>query len=395
MPPRRPTRQRAFQQTQFKRNKPTKRHFLKNFITQQPKRKRLYAHSQPLQDTNNGTVVRVIIGLLLLHVVVIGGVLLHDQLDKSSKAPDFEQKSRSAEATALAQPITSNTADSTPPASEIGKGRKATLDAETSTILAPVKPSPSPAPQAETQQASGSTVREVTAVVVSPKPPTGKKPTPAETTPKAVIDPRESNKSEHQRRAELRPTTYKITAPEHLKDIAIKFNVSEQELRRANPSIIGSEQLYVGQSIIIPKPGQASTSPAGVAAYPNTDTQQEGVDIIIEMGPYVDSPSTETGASAKPAVAEAKPDQQTEPREIVAITDDDSILPNPPPRSTDPKPKNTRKTISYTIKKGDTLSAIAKHHKMNLNDLLRLNSIPKSRAGRIKPGQKIKVLPKR
>jgi LysM repeat protein len=47
--------------------------------------------------------------------------------------------------------------------------------------------------------------------------------------------------------------------------------------------------------------------------------------------------------------------------------------------------------MSYKVKKGDTLSKIAKAHGMSLGELLKLNNIPTSKADLIYPGQAIKV----
>lgn len=53
------------------------------------------------------------------------------------------------------------------------------------------------------------------------------------------------------------------------------------------------------------------------------------------------------------------------------------------------KSSNTSATSSYTVKSGDTLSAIAAKHKMSLSDLLKKNDI--SSSTRIFPGDKVKV----
>ena len=47
--------------------------------------------------------------------------------------------------------------------------------------------------------------------------------------------------------------------------------------------------------------------------------------------------------------------------------------------------------MSYKVKKGDTLSKIAKAHGMSLGELLKLNNIPTSKADLIYPGQSIKI----
>lgn len=47
--------------------------------------------------------------------------------------------------------------------------------------------------------------------------------------------------------------------------------------------------------------------------------------------------------------------------------------------------------MSYKVKKGDTLSKIAKEHNMSLEELLKLNDIPRDKANHILVGQAIKV----
>lgn len=56
------------------------------------------------------------------------------------------------------------------------------------------------------------------------------------------------------------------------------------------------------------------------------------------------------------------------------------------------KPKLNPKTNTYSVKKGDTLSAIAKRNNMSLNELMRLNNISADKADYIQIGQKL-ILP--
>ena len=47
--------------------------------------------------------------------------------------------------------------------------------------------------------------------------------------------------------------------------------------------------------------------------------------------------------------------------------------------------------MNYKVKKGDTLSKIAKEHNMSLEELLKLNGISRDKANHIVIGQNIKV----
>jgi LysM repeat protein len=47
--------------------------------------------------------------------------------------------------------------------------------------------------------------------------------------------------------------------------------------------------------------------------------------------------------------------------------------------------------MSYKVKKGDTLSKIAKENNMSLDELLKLNGISKDKANDIRIGQEIKI----
>ena len=52
------------------------------------------------------------------------------------------------------------------------------------------------------------------------------------------------------------------------------------------------------------------------------------------------------------------------------------------------KPSNTIKSISYTVRNGDSLSRIASRYRVSVNDLHRWNSL---KGKYLQPGQRIKV----
>ena len=75
----------AFHNTDLGRSKP-KRHFLKTFVDSNLKQpRRLHSDTGLVVDrTSPATVIRVILGLIVLHLVIIGGVMARGSIAKSN-----------------------------------------------------------------------------------------------------------------------------------------------------------------------------------------------------------------------------------------------------------------------------------------------------------------------
>ncbi len=408
----RPTRQRAFQQSRFMRSKPTKRHFFQSFTTQRSARSRLYVQASPIQEVSSSkTVVRITLGLLLLHVVIIGGVLVHENMGKSTQVtPEFSKKPDAVGPGELSSTpeVTSTTVAKKPtPAvapSAIATARDATYQATPQEVLPPPPsdiaissiPPANPANPSDSATAGDSAPVELVAVVDTPGQNAAL--TAVDTTPRAQITV-SSNASAHQRRQAQRGN-YKTSAGETWQHVAAKHSISESALKKANPEMLHYENLYPGAVLVIPssstpppQPPPFRPSGANNGAAAATTGQR---DLIDRMDPtYIDPVEllileAEKNKSTNTADSTAEPSQPTPP------ADEPSVAPTREVVAEVEKPeKSPAGTSVYSIRRGDTLSRIAKRHGMTLNALLKLNNIPKSRAGRIKPGQKVKVITKK
>ncbi|MBR2145296.1 MAG: hypothetical protein IJ956_07130, partial [Akkermansia sp.] len=77
----------TFRNSDLGRAKP-KRHFLKTFVDENLKEKRHYSDTGLVVDrTSPATVLRIIFGLIVVHLLVIGGVMLRGNITKSNSGP--------------------------------------------------------------------------------------------------------------------------------------------------------------------------------------------------------------------------------------------------------------------------------------------------------------------
>ncbi len=291
--------------------------------------------------SSNSTAVRIILGLLLLHCVVIGGILIHEHIkgdaEKTAKATNAPP-STGVPKKATPQPRSAGTV--TQPIST-----ETRLATETTSPINPRDLTPSPVrPDVTVEpEEDGQTI---TSIVVSEE----ATPTPTPAQPEeiiAVVDTEIDSLVVRERTNTRRTTpptepvkepsvTTSVVAPEavvsqpreHLivsgdvwETVAPKYGVTVAALKKANPKAAARPYLYTGDRLFIP----AST------------------------------------------------DGATTLEEVIAV------------------PEEQPSSAVYVVEEGDTLSSIARRHKMSLAEIIALNKFSQKQANRLRLGQKIQV----
>lgn len=160
---------------------------------------------------------------------------------------------------------------------------------------------------------------------------------------------------------------HKVKKGESLGTIASRYHVTTTQLRKWNG--MRSSTVHSGQSLIV-KPAvkapattvkpDAPKSDAAPADNTNTDTKADGNDVDNR-------------------------EDKTEPVKTTSTT---------APKTTTPKTTTTTATTSakkytyYTVKRGDSLFAIAGKYKVNVNDLKKWNNL---KSNNLQAGQKLKI----
>lgn len=216
-------RQERFRESDLGRAKP-QRSFLHRLTNVSLKRHR--SDTGLVEDrTSSVTIVRIIVGLLMIHLIVIGGVLLRGQMVKESTGTATATSPVAPPPSTLAPPPSSPVvSDALPP----------TISPTSPTRTALSSNHITQAPQSE----DIAEVPEVEAVIVTP-------PTPASTT------------------APAEPLRHLVAPGDTIYRISNQYGVSEALLKAANP-VLNQGMLRSGTTLIIPVDGQIP--PAAVAA---------------------------------------------------------------------------------------------------------------------------------
>lgn len=202
---------------------------------------------------NSTTIIRIIVGLLLVHLIIIGGIILHGKIENA--------------------PATTTDALAAPPT-------------EAPPIIL-TEPEPVPGPTANptahiTQPASTPTQptvpNEVEVVTVPPtEVPTPVAPTPVVTQPK-VAEPVVTQPKE---------TAHKLVqvmSGDNLRRIAERNNVTVQAILAINPEITNPNVLQAGHKIRIPLPADSQEAKDLAKAREAERVESEGLDYTIRSG---------------------------------------------------------------------------------------------------------------
>ncbi len=338
----------SFQDSKLGRKSPSGKMSFERLKTIKSTRQPMRLHSSVDDSHRTTSSRRVIMGLVLLHIVAVGGYVVFERYmkdDKKSQVTNHAPPSstQSAEKTELAlaqvEPKPAAVAPSSPPQP---------------------KPQPKPQPTASTIVTVTQPIAVAPAVVQKEEPAgpidlvsalnslggESSKPSPAPSTEAAQpeveleevfavvdsgVDAEVNEMIVHQSKATSTPTQaasnqqqatalrYHIVSGDSWTSIARKYSVSIADLKKANARAASREVLYAGEWLSIPQ----------------ADGSRPVEEVIAEP-------------------------------EIVA-------------------------SRTYTVVSGDTLSGIARRHKMTLAQIISLNEFSDQQANRLRLGQKIKI----
>ena len=183
-------------------------------------------------------------------------------------------------------------------------------------------------------------------------------------------------------------THYKVKKGETLSSISQRSGVSVEQLQRMN-GITNPTTLQAGQTIKLRSDGSAQThttpkrSPTPTArptpkqsSKPSSSDEDEGFSSSLLES--VEDGLGPLGNKAKEGINDA-----------MSGGKNDEPAGGAPTADTDSNSNASSTSGGYTVKSGDTLSAIAKKHGVNTNDLARINGLKLTDT--IHPGQKLKI----
>ncbi|MBR2314542.1 MAG: LysM peptidoglycan-binding domain-containing protein [Akkermansia sp.] len=216
----------AFRNSDLGRAKP-KRHFLKTFVNDNLKQQKRH-HSDTglvVDRTSPATVLRVILGLVVVHLLVIGGVMMRGSIAKSS--------SGLAVSPTIVPPPVAPAADPAP--------------VQTAAVASP-EPAPAPAAQQEVHITQGpvnmEAVTPVAAQPTAPVEPVAVQPTPAPAPPAS--------------RAE--GCRHHVNTGDTWGRIAAQYGITEDVLKAANTELAALTNLPSGAYLNIPLPAGSTTT---------------------------------------------------------------------------------------------------------------------------------------
>lgn len=242
----RKNKQVSFHSSDLGRAKP-KRHFLKTFVDSNLKQpRRLHSDTGLVVDrTSPATVLRIIFGLIIVHLLVIGGVMLRGNIAKSNSG------------LAVAPTIT-------PPPTEPAQATPAPA------------PAPAPAPVQPVAQAEPAQPAAQEAQVHITQPPVNMEavtPAPAQPAepaqPVAVQQPAPAPQPQG---THMKP--YHVKSGDTWGRIAAQFNTTEDVLKGANPQLAAVTNLPGGTYLNVPVPEDAAAAQPQVSEQAQAQVQE-------------------------------------------------------------------------------------------------------------------------
>ena len=228
----------AFHNSDLGRSKP-KRHFLKTFVDSNLKQpRRLHSDTGLVVDrTSPATVIRVILGLIVLHLVIIGGVMARGSIAKSNSG------------LAIAPTITQ------PPAAPVHAVPAPVAPVQTVVTTQPEAPAPAPASndvhitQAPVNMDMATTAPAAPAM---PDQPVAVQPAPAPAAPAVPT----------------RNLSRMIQSGDTWGRIAAEYGITEDVLKGANTQLASLTNLPAGTYLTVPVPADSAHARAADAAAP-------------------------------------------------------------------------------------------------------------------------------
>ena len=234
----------TFRNSDLGRAKP-KRHFLKTFVNDNLKQKRLHSDTGLVVDRTSPTaVLRIIFGLIVVHLLVIGGVMLRGNITKS------------ASGLAVAPSITP------PPAMPAAEDPAPAIQPQPAPAPAPVQtaatPAPAPAPAANdgavhiTQApVNMEAVTPVTAPPAAPAEPVAVQPAPAPVPAVPTVE-----------------VKHLVSSGDTWGRIAAQYGITEDVLKGANSKLAARTNLPSGAYLTVPVAADSAAAKAAQAEKP-------------------------------------------------------------------------------------------------------------------------------
>ena len=257
------THQDRFRDSDLGRAKP-KRSFLHRLTNVSLKRHR--SDTGLVEDrTSSVTIVRIIVGLLMIHLIIIGGVLLRGQMVKDAATGSGAASAATPPPSPLAPPPSVAAQDALPQPGAAHAAHPRPITANHITQAAP-----------EDEEVAVE-VEEVEPVLVSPGTP-ARQAAPAE------------------------PLRHLVAQGDTIYRIANQYGITEAALKAANPSL-NRGVLRAGATLIIPAAGQQ----AGAATHPQTTAEPAhpaapaggAKTYTVQRGDTLTTISRKTGVSTK------------------------------------------------------------------------------------------------
>lgn len=359
--------------TGVKRTMP-KNHFFRS-ILQQRKTKRHRAQVGAMEEeAPSSRIVRALVILLVLHILFIGGVCLQGHLTKTNPG------------------VVKPRGMSLPPA------------AQNAGAVPTVQSAPAaPAVAATAPAASAAEVHITDVSTIAP-------PAPAAAPPAGHA------------RAQSRPgvqagsAVHLVRSGETWAAIAAANGCSEADLKAVNPQMAGMASPMSGERLSLPaKPGEAVAVAEEVEEDPGVDfyVLQKGetlskvavehkttVQKLMALNRLSDKdarrlrPGTRLQITGDAPVAE--PPAPVAPGRVAAAAPSrpETVIEAAPAPATPAAPAAVTASAAngiHILKKGETIAAVARKHRMSLSQIMALNKLTDKSARRLQPGAKIKV----
>ncbi len=247
----------AFTRSSLGRSKPKKRFF--SVIHDALKRKKIRSNIGLVEDgTSSTTVVRVILGLLMVHLVVIGGVLLKGHFDKLAGGvavprtvtpPPVAEASVPQEEAVLPPATAPLTVEAAAPGNHITQAASSEPAEIFPEEAVEVVAAPTPAPAQTAAAAPAPAPAEVVAVEPAPAAPAvAEEPAAPEQAQPASVTER-----------------YLVSSGDTWYGIAKANNISVKELKAANPAAASKKHLQQGVYLNVPLKADSEAAKAAVA----------------------------------------------------------------------------------------------------------------------------------
>ena len=229
---------------------------------------------------NSTTLIRIVVGLLLLHLIIIGGIILHGKVDTATAtttatlvAPPKEPISiPMSEPTPVPGPVANPDTHITQTQPMVPADAAAAVPTEPTTPVADAEP-----------------VTDVAVATTTPEPTVATTPEPVAATP--AVEPITPDNTPHK--------WVQITSGDTLSRIASRNNVTRDAILKINPEISNPNVLVAGNKIRIPLAADSQEAKDLAVAREEEKIAKEGLPYTIKRGDSLKGISRRFGTSVE------------------------------------------------------------------------------------------------